>query len=80
MKTLGIIERVFIDFRRNYFPLIVPTLQRGNEDRDALSSRNAGAVLRRSHAKHGNENSWGTEYLLFDNSINAFFFSWLNFF
>jgi len=30
---------------------IVPTLRRVNEDRDALASRTAGAVLRRSHAE-----------------------------
>ena len=38
---------------------IVPTLRRGNEDRDALASRTAGAVLRRSHAGCGNDNCRG---------------------
>jgi len=37
-------------------------LQRGNAARDALASRTAGAVLRRSHAERGNENGRGTEY------------------
>jgi hypothetical protein len=45
---------------RNYsHPPIVPTLQRGNAARDALASRTAGAVLRHSHAKRGNENGRG---------------------
>lgn len=34
-----------------YIPPIVPTLQRGNEDRDALASSIAKAVLRHYHAE-----------------------------